>query len=150
MTSSTWVLLGRPCDRPMLRGSPAVVPSGLRLRRTVGSRILSSLPSCDSSYRAWNFTPVGLAPTDHASFAGRNSPPNLDTRLGDDSPILFAGGGTSGQPTWRDETGATWSELPPGSRIVVGVLRTSRLCDVVVASLSSNAHDMIRKERAKR
>jgi hypothetical protein len=27
----------------------------------------SFLPSCYSSYGAWTFTPVGLAPTDHAS-----------------------------------------------------------------------------------
>jgi hypothetical protein len=26
------------------------------------------LPSCYSSYEAWTFTPVGIAPTDHASF----------------------------------------------------------------------------------
>jgi hypothetical protein len=29
--------------------------------------MLSFLPSCYSSYGAWTFTPVGLAPTDHAS-----------------------------------------------------------------------------------
>src|SRR5450631_4458704 len=29
---------------------------------------LSFLPSCYSSYGAWTLTPVGLAPTDHASF----------------------------------------------------------------------------------
>ena len=34
---------------------------------SMGFRILSFLPSCHSSYGAWTFTPVGLAPTDHAS-----------------------------------------------------------------------------------
>jgi regulation of enolase protein 1 (concanavalin A-like superfamily) len=29
--------------------------------------MFSFLPSCYSSYGAWTFTPVGLAPTDHAS-----------------------------------------------------------------------------------
>ena len=29
--------------------------------------MLSFLPSCYSSYGAWTLTPVGLAPTDHAS-----------------------------------------------------------------------------------
>src|ERR1039457_6988924 len=34
---------------------------------SIGFRMLSFLPSCYSSYGAWTFTPVGLAPTDHAS-----------------------------------------------------------------------------------
>jgi len=34
---------------------------------SIGFRIFSFLPSCYSSYGAWTFTPVGLAPTDHAS-----------------------------------------------------------------------------------
>src|ERR1700730_8092353 len=34
---------------------------------SIGFRILSCLPSCYSSYGAWTLTPVGLAPTDHAS-----------------------------------------------------------------------------------
>jgi hypothetical protein len=34
---------------------------------SIGFRIFSYLPSCYSSYGAWTFTPVGLAPTDHAS-----------------------------------------------------------------------------------
>src|ERR1700674_5412786 len=34
---------------------------------SIGFRILSFLPSCYSSYGAWTLTPVGLAPTDHAS-----------------------------------------------------------------------------------
>src|ERR1035441_7117486 len=34
---------------------------------SIGFRILSFLPSCYSSYRAWTFTPVGLSPTVHAS-----------------------------------------------------------------------------------
>src|SRR6266567_3699706 len=34
---------------------------------SIGFRMLSFLPSCYSSYGAWTLTPVGLAPTDHAS-----------------------------------------------------------------------------------
>src|SRR5580698_10193243 len=34
---------------------------------SIGFRILSYLPSCYSRYGAWTLTPVGLAPTDHAS-----------------------------------------------------------------------------------
>jgi hypothetical protein len=34
---------------------------------SIGFRMFSFLPSCYSSYGAWTFSPVGLAPTDHAS-----------------------------------------------------------------------------------
>jgi hypothetical protein len=34
---------------------------------SIGFRMLSFLPSCYSSYGAWTLTPVGLAPTVHAS-----------------------------------------------------------------------------------
>src|ERR1035438_739405 len=34
---------------------------------SIGFRMFSCLPSCYSSYGAWTLTPVGLAPTDHAS-----------------------------------------------------------------------------------
>src|ERR1035438_6125892 len=34
---------------------------------SIGFRMLSFLPSRYSSYGAWTLTPVGLAPTDHAS-----------------------------------------------------------------------------------
>src|ERR1019366_1207548 len=38
-----------------------------QMASSIGFRIFSCLPSCYTSYGAWTFTPVGLAPTDHAS-----------------------------------------------------------------------------------
>jgi len=126
MTSSAWVVLGRPCDPSMLRSSPAVVPLGLRLRRTVGSRILSSLPSCDSSYRAWTFTPVGLAPTDHASFAGRANPPTWTRALAMTRQLSSQAEGLLDSRPGETKRARRRVNFP-GSRIAVGVVQTSRV-----------------------
>ena len=50
-----------------LRYGPATRSPSLKMALSIGLRIFSFLPSCYSSYGVWTFTPVGLAPTDHAS-----------------------------------------------------------------------------------
>ena len=44
---------------------------------------LSFLPSCYSSYGAWTLTPVGLAPTDHASLRWTHTFEELSTWMSD-------------------------------------------------------------------
>ena len=51
-----------------LRYGPATRSPPFSDGSSIGFRIFSFLPSCYSSYGAWTFAPVGLAPTDHASF----------------------------------------------------------------------------------
>src|ERR1035438_7218873 len=54
---------------------------------SIGFRILSCLPSCYSSYGAWTLTPVGLAPTDHASLRWTHTS-HYRSLLGEDSAPL--------------------------------------------------------------
>src|ERR1022692_4217465 len=54
---------------------------------SIGFRILSCLPSCYSSYGAWTLTPVGLAPTDHASLRWTHTS-RYRSLLGEDSAPL--------------------------------------------------------------
>ena len=62
-----------------LRYGPATRSPSLKMALSIGFRMLSFLPSCYSSYGAWTFTPVGLAPTDHASLRWTHTP--LDRSL---------------------------------------------------------------------
>ena len=50
-----------------LRYGPVTRSPSLKMASSIGFRIFSFHPSCYSSYGAWTLTPVGLAPTDHAS-----------------------------------------------------------------------------------
>jgi hypothetical protein len=50
-----------------LRYGPVTRSPSLKMASSIGFRIFSFHPSCYSSYGAWTLTPVGLAPTVHAS-----------------------------------------------------------------------------------